>query len=178
MSDDALERLKRRNRPTVKSRDTSIVSSQDTQTSRNLDNEIAINIDNQISGKQKDEQGKTLIESKIESNIPEDKNDSKSDIQTSTHSDISTSRHQDIMLKTKQTTLRLEEGISKELSDLCKEAGFGREVFIEALFEYYQQHQDDLPEVMAEARKKAELRMEVANQKRAKSMMKKFNPSP
>ncbi len=171
MSDDALERLKRRNRPTVKSRDTSIASSQDTQTSRNLDNEIARNLDNQISGKQKDEQGKALIES----NIPEDKNDSKSDIQTSTHSDHSTSRYKYIMLKTKQTTLRLEEDISKELSDLCREAGFGREVFIEALFEYYQQHQDDLPEVMVEARKKADLRMEVANQKRAKSMMKKFN---
>ncbi len=140
---------------------------------RNLDNEIARNLDNQQSGKGGDDLGKTLIKS----NIPEDRSESKSDIQTSTHSDISTSRHKDIMLKTKQTTLRLEEGISKELSELCKEAGFGREVFIEALFEYYQQHQDDLPEVMAEARKKAELRMEVANQKRAKSMMKKFNPS-
>lgn len=172
MSDDALERLKKRNRPTVKSRDTSLISSQDTQTSSNLDNEIARNLDNLESGKGGDDLGITLIES----NIPEDRSKSNLDNQTSTHSDISTSRHKDIMLKTKQTTLRLEEGISKELSELCKEAGFGREVFIEALFEYYQQHQDDLAEVMAEAQKKAELRMEVANQKRAKSMMEKYSP--
>ena len=127
MSNDALERLKNRNRPVVKSRDTSLKDSPDISISRNLDTSI--------SGKQ------------------------------------------DISLKTKQTTLRLEERVSKELSELCKENGFCREVFIEALIEYYQNHSQDLKEVINEANKKADLRMEIANKKRAQSMMKRFNPS-
>ena len=135
MSNDALERLKNRNRPVVKSRDTSLKGSLDISTSRNLDNSIA--------GKQ----------------------------------NISNSGKQDISLKTKQTTLRLEERVSKELSQICKESGFCREVFLEALIEYYQNHSQELEEVLTEARKKADLRMEIANQKRAKSMMKRFNPS-
>jgi hypothetical protein len=99
------------------------------------------------------------------------------DVSSSRSLDTSTSKHQDISLKTKQTTLRLEEKISQELSELCQENGFCREVFIEALIEYYQNHSQELEEVITEARKKADLRMEIANQKRAKSMMKRFNPS-
>jgi hypothetical protein len=127
MSNDALERLKNRNRPVVKSRDTSLKKSPDISISRNL-----------------------------EERKPE---------------------KQDILLKTKQTTLRLEERVSKELSELCQENGFCREVFIEALIEYYQKHSQELKEVISEANKKADLRMEIANKKRAQSMMKRFNPS-
>ena len=157
MSDDALERLRKRNRPTVKSRDTSLISSQDIPTSEYPDKET--------SGKQKD----NLETISIKPGMNEDKGENYSTNQRS--------RHSDIILKTKQTTLRLEESVSEGLSEFCQEAGFCREVFIEALIQYYQRHEDDLGEVIDEARKKAKLRMEVANQKRAKSMMQKFNPS-
>lgn len=126
MSNDALERLKQRQRPTVKSRDASLISSS---------------------------------------------------------ADISTSRYQDAQkslaptepLKTKQTTLRLEVGLSERLSEVCQANGISREVFLEALFEHYEAEREARQEILAEAQKKASHRMQIANLKRARSMMQRFS---
>jgi hypothetical protein len=166
MSDDALERLKKRKRPTVKNRETHSISNQDIQISRYQDI--------QTLEKQED-QKVTFI--KPEQKNSEKKNSNDSTDQTSKYPDTSIPEQKDTGIKTKQSTLRLEERISEKLSQICQEAGFCREVFIEALIEHYHKHHNELGEIINEARKKAELRMEVANQKRAKSMMKKFNSS-
>jgi len=118
-----------------------------------------------------------------------------SNIQTSVSPDISTSRYQDIQipiapepqisqplepeqpLKTKQTTLRLEQGVGDRLQDLCRENGICREVLIEAMFEYSEVNPDALKKVLTEATNKNEQRQQVANLKRAKSMMERFGQS-
>jgi predicted DNA-binding protein len=111
---------------------------------------------------------------------------------SSTSQDISTSRRLDIEssntpavqqpstqetlkpLETKQTTLRFEKELSNRLHDLCRENDICREVLIEAMFEYCEGNSDALEAVLGEAVKKNEYRQQIANQKRAKSMMQRF----
>lgn len=130
---DALERLKQRNRPNVKSRDTSLNSgSPDTAIPRNL-----------------------------ESQIPEiQENQAPVSFQP---------------LQTKQSTLRLEQGVSSRLQEVCRENGICREVLIEAMFEYCEANPEFLSAVLSEAITKNEYRQQVANMRRAKSMMQKFS---
>ena len=205
MSNDALERLKNRNRPKVQSRDTSLSSSLDIEISEHPDISISrypdiqipsnqdisninteeipeefkgedksISLEVEISGHPSipisDSQEASLLESQ-----QEDKVITSSDIQTSRYPDIQISGLSNQSFETKQTTLRLEREISEDLSNICKEGGFCREAFIEALIEYYQTHDEIREEILELARKRADLRLEVANQKRAKSMMKRFN---
>lgn len=151
---DALERLKKRNRPTVPSRDASLTSntqpfvSQDISTSRYLDSQTSISPESQIAEIPEIPQ---LLESELlESEQP---------------------------LKTKQTTLRLEQGIGDRLQDLCRENAVCREVLIEAMFEYTETSADVLQKVLAEAKNKHEQRQQIANLKRAKSMMERFGRS-
>ncbi|WP_392476326.1 hypothetical protein [Nostoc sp. C110] len=130
---DALERLKQRNRPNVKSRDTSLDSgSPDTSTSRNQESQIPEVTENQA-------------------------NVSKQPLQT------------------KQSTLRLEQGVSSRLQEVCRENGICREVLIEAMFEYCEANPEFLSAVLSEAITKNEYRQQVANMRRAKSMMQKFS---
>lgn len=125
MSNDALERLKKRQRPNVPSRDASLSSpSQDISTSRYQDSEI--------SGKPSEQ------------------------------------------LLTKQSTLRLEASLSQRLSEVCQDNGLSREVLIEALFEHYSNNPDAWQAILAEAKRRGERRMQMANLKRAKSMMQRF----
>ena len=160
MSNDALERLKNRQRPTVKTRDASLTSrSADTSMSRCLDSEMS----EQLEGR------KPSTEGESSSGPP---------IQLSSSLDSSTSGLAENSLKTKQSTLRLEIGISESLSQLCKDNGISREVFIEALFQYYQADGEAWQQILTEAKKRADYRLEIANRKRAQSMMKRFNPSP
>lgn len=77
-------------------------------------------------------------------------------------------------LQTKQSTMRLEQGLSDRLQDLCRSHSISREVLIEAMFEYCESKPDVLDVVLAEAKQKNEHRLQVANLKRAKSMMEKF----
>ncbi len=130
---DALERLKQRSRPSVKSRDTSLASaSQDTSISR-------------------------LPETQIPE-IPENQGTvSKQPLQT------------------KQSTLRLELGVSSRLQQVCRENGICREVLIEAMFEYCEANPEFLSVVLSEAITKNDYRQQVANMRRAKSMMQKFS---
>lgn len=111
---------------------------------------------------------------------------------TSINQDISTSRNLDLQksdieavkelsiqevpkpLETKQTTLRFEKGMSDRLQELCRENDICREVLIEAMFEYCEGNEEALQAVLAEAKVKNDHRQQIANQKRAKSMMDRF----
>jgi len=77
-------------------------------------------------------------------------------------------------LKTKQTTLRMEKELSERLQTLCRGNGLSREVLIEAMFEYCECHSESLEAVLVAAQDKYEYRQKVANQKRARSMIERF----
>lgn len=77
-------------------------------------------------------------------------------------------------LVTKQSTLRLESGLSDRLQRLCRENAICREVLIEAMFEYCQANPEIEEAVLKAARAKNEHRSQVANRRRAKAMMKRF----
>jgi hypothetical protein len=70
--------------------------------------------------------------------------------------------------------MRLEQGLSDRLQDVCRDNGLSREVLIEALFEYGEAHPEVMRTVLKEAQLKNEHRQQIANLKRAKSMMEKF----
>ncbi len=175
MSNDALERLKKRQRPNVPSRDASLSSpSQDISTSRYQDTEISRDQDSEISGDQDSE-----ISGDQDSEISRDQ-----DSETSRDQDSETSRDQDTdteisgkppeQLLTKQSTLRLEASLSQRLSEVCQDNGLSREVLIEALFEHYSNDPEAWQAILAEAKRRGERRMQMANLKRAKSMMQRF----
>ena len=128
MSDDALARLKNRNRPVVENRDTSISVSQDISISGNQEKQVSTNQD-------------------IQNN--ED-------------------------LKTKQTTVRLEVGLSRRLQALCHEEDISREVLIEAMFEFLENNSKARSKILAAAKSKNDYRQQIANKRRAKSMIDKF----
>lgn len=79
-------------------------------------------------------------------------------------------------LQTKQSTLRLEQGMSDRLQDLVRQHGLCREVVIEAMFAYCEAHPRAMQAVLAESQTKQAYRQQIANQKRAKSMMQRFGP--
>jgi hypothetical protein len=134
-SNDALARLKSRNRPTVEIRDASLNSiSPDISTSGVLES--------QISGI---EEAVTEIQAPVKQE-----------------------------LETKQSTLRLEAKVSERLQIMCREQGVCREVLIEALFEYAENNPKALSKVLELAKEKNEHRQQVANKRRAKSMIEKF----
>lgn len=129
---DALERLKQRNRPSVKSRDTSLDTG---------------SLDTSIPRTQVSEIPETSLNQTTVSKQP---------------------------LQTKQSTLRLEQGVSDRLQDMCRKNGICREVLIEAMFEYCEANPEFLSVVLTEAIAKNDYRQQVANMRRAKSMMQKF----
>ena len=77
-------------------------------------------------------------------------------------------------LQTKQSTLRLEQGVSDRLQQLCREHSICREVLIEALFEMSETDPTLLAVVLAQAQAKNDHRQQLANQRRAQSMMQRF----
>lgn len=80
-------------------------------------------------------------------------------------------------LQTKQSTLRLEQGVSDRLQQLCRSQGICREVLIEALFEISETDSALLSVVLAQAQAKNDQRQQMANQRRAQSMMQRFGQS-
>ena len=78
-------------------------------------------------------------------------------------------------LQTKQSTLRLEIAASERLQELCRKNGICREVLIEAMLEYCESHSGLLQDILSAAKNKNEHRQQVANRKRAKSMMQRFS---
>jgi hypothetical protein len=181
MSNDALERLKKRQRPNVPSRDASLSSpSQDISTSRYQDTEISGDQDTEISGDQD-----TEISGDQDTEVSGDQDTEVSgdqDTEISRDQDTEISRDQDTeisgkppeQLLTKQSTLRLEASLSQRLSEVCQDNGLSREVLIEALFEHYSNDPEAWQAILAEAKRRGERRMQMANLKRAKSMMQRF----
>jgi hypothetical protein len=204
---DALERLKNRTRPTVRSRDTSLAStspdistprlleseapgvystslptSSDISASRHLDSKVPTSPE--VSGiSPLDASSSRTLDS--QSPREAELNQSRSlDVKNSVSADISTSLIAEAAtlgnlgaetgLKTKQSTLRLEQGVGDRLQDLCREQGICREVLIEALFEFGETHPDLLAVVLAQAKAKNSQRQQMANQRRAQSMMQRF----
>lgn len=162
MSQDALERLRNKVKPTVESRDLSPVSSED-----NLS-----------------EQGKHQVIS-----LPENQGDilssSNQDIEISSLQDMQISTNQtkpakenahqqNLDLETKQSTIRLEKELSLRLFQKCQSEEISREVFLEALFLYFENHKPMQTKVLQEARKRDQHRQEIANYRRAKSMIDRF----
>jgi hypothetical protein len=74
-------------------------------------------------------------------------------------------------LEVKNTTLRLETAIGKELQSLCQEQKICREVFIESMFLLVQSDPDLLARVLEGAQERQKRRTAVANHKRAITMM-------
>ncbi|MFN6502049.1 MAG: ribbon-helix-helix protein, CopG family [Nostoc sp. DedQUE01] len=196
MSDDALERLKKRQRPSVTARDASLSnssqgistsntqdisnsSSQDTSTSGYQDTLVSKNQTGSDSSSQDTSTSRYQDTKASDSQTSSDS--SNQDIFNSKSQDISTSRYQDAKvstppeLKTKQSTIRLEAELSERLSEVCKANGISREVLIEALFEHYSADPQVWQAILALAKAKGEQRMQVANMKRAQSMMQRFN---
>ncbi len=77
-------------------------------------------------------------------------------------------------LKTKQSTMRLEAGLSDSMQAICQDQRISREVLIEALFEYCEANPEAWQVVVTNAKLKADYRQKIANQRRAQSMMQKF----
>ena len=145
MTNDALERLRNREKPKVESRDLAeaMPTSNSLTPSNNLDVEISTPTDISKSS--------SLLPNQIlEQNAGE------------------------IDFATKQTTIRLEKQILQRISQVCQESEISREVLLEALFVNFENHKSIRPKIIKEARKRDERRKEIANQRRAKSMIKRY----
>ena len=92
------------------------------------------------------------------------------DPQISNSADISTN----LELETKQTTLRLEKALSSRLSQLCHQENISREVFLESLFLYFEEHKSIQAKVFKQAQLRDRHRHKIANYRRAKSMFERF----
>ena len=90
------------------------------------------------------------------------------DIQISTLPD-------EISFPVKQTTLRLEKGLSDELQGLCQREQICREVLIEAMFLELLGAPELREEIIARARERQRKRTAVANHKRALSMVQRVS---
>lgn len=144
MSSDALERLKNRVKPRVESREVAL-SPPKTETGLGESNPLATKTG-----------GSTETERVIE--IEREK----------------TSKEKELKLETKQSTFRLEKSLATRLNQECQNQAISREVLIEALFSHYEQNSAVQRKILPEAQKRHQQRTELANYRRAKSMMKKF----
>ncbi len=146
MSSDALERLKKRAKPRVESREVAL-SPPKTDNGWSENSPLAAKA-----------VGTTETERATEI-----------DSQT-------TSKEQELKLETKQSTIRLEKSLATRLNQECQNQEISREVLIEALFSHYEQNRAVQRKILKEAQKRHQQRTEVANYRRAKSMMEKFRP--
>jgi predicted DNA-binding protein len=153
MTSDALERLKKRQRPSVPERDISLTaprceSSLDTSTSRYLDS------------KNQDISESRILEAKS--------------LDTLESGNLEIKSPESLDIKTKQTTMRLDAGVSDRLQSLCQRYGISREVLVEAMFLHCEQENSVLEAVLSTAQQRNEQRLSAANRKRAQTMIEKF----
>lgn len=162
MNQDALERLRNKAKPTVQSRDLSTIPS-------------VINDEQSLISKPSLDRGTTI-------DIPDSSNQ---DTKISTTIDANTTSPPSVPipnglfsssmdLKTKQSTIRLEKELSQKISQKCQSEEISREVLIEALFVYFEDHKSIQSKVLLEARKRDKQRQKIANYRRAKSMIERF----
>ena len=155
MNQDALERLRNRAKPTVQSRDLSTIPSVS-----NNNPPIA-----QVDVTDVSDSGNQDVEISTSTDA----------IDTSSSTPISNGLASSSMeLKTKQSTIRLEHELSQKISQRCQSEEISREVFIEALFVYFDNHKSVQSKVLQEARKRDKQRQKIANYRRAKSMIERF----
>lgn len=77
-------------------------------------------------------------------------------------------------METKQSTVRLEKNLTQRINQLCQSEEISREVLFESLFLYFEAHNSAQNKILTEARKRDRQRQELANYRRAKSMIKRF----
>jgi|GEM_PF-834378 len=190
MNNDALERLKNKNRPVVQSRDASLDTpflldsgsiadtpspslDIDSSGSRRLDIEVAEIADCQVAGSAEIGSG---IENSSGSNSEVEANSQVLPTPETLEAQPAQIAKSALKgeLETKQSTLRLEAQISDRLHALCRGQGICREVLIEAMFEYCEVNPAVLNAVLTQASEKNDYRQDIANWRRAKSMMEKF----
>ena len=155
---DALDRLKKRNRPRVTPRDASLSNSPDIQTSRHTESEISIPQHASAPQAEAPASDATATPEPLESR----------------HIDTQASAPPDDEMQTKRSTFRLEAELIDRLHSFCRRQGLSREVLIEAMFEYMESHPEAMGQVVAEASQKHDYRQKLANRKRAEAMMQKF----
>jgi hypothetical protein len=97
------------------------------------------------------------------------------DISTPESLDKGVSKSQSKNLATKQTTIRLETKLLERVTKVCAKENLSREVLFEALFEHYEQDSEAWESILSQAKEKAGHRLAIANRKRAKTMMQRFN---
>jgi hypothetical protein len=192
MNQDALERLRNRAKPTVQSRDLSTIPSVsnneepvERETSLGVD-EVATNETERtdLSGEEISPFSSSSLAYDRDNNI-NISNSSNRDVEISTITEAKrTSRSSSLAdnelssssmdIKTKQSTIRLEQQLSLKLSQKCQEEEISREVFLEALFVYFENHKSIQSKVLQEARQREQQRQKIANYRRAKSMIERF----
>lgn len=154
---DALDRLKRKNRPKVQPRSTRV-----SQESKDIQNDRHIDVETQKA------------ESPLASAVQESRSE---DIQISRHRESrisSASLDQSEDIEVKRSTFRLEVGLISRLHRLCQDKGISREVMIESMFEYMEKNPAAMDQAVKEAEVKNARRQQIANRKRARAMIEKF----
>jgi len=144
MTEDALNRLRKRDRPEVPPRDPSLANPPQAPANLNI----------------------PAPEIK-EVKIPEIK---KVEIPRY----LDTNKPGSLEIETKQTTMRLERGISDRLQEICRQHGISREVLIEALIANFEKAEQDQSAILSDAIERNAKRVELANRKRAQTMIEKF----
>ena len=151
---DALDRIRQRTKPKVAPRDSSLIS----PTSQHLDTQTSRHIDVLTSALQGDNSGQV-------------------DALKSRHINIQTPKSPDDDFSTKRSTFRLESSLIERLHTRCRRHGLSREVLIEAMYDYMEDHPEAMEQVMTLAQEKHEQRLQLANRKRAEAMFRKFGDS-
>jgi hypothetical protein len=149
MSQDALERLRNKAKPTVTNRElpTSTLNETNHQTNTDVFNSNSQDIEISTLSEFESE---NIDSTKAESELPS------------------------VELETKQSTIRLEKGLSQRMTSYCQQEEISREVFLEALFVQFEKNKALQSKVLKEARQRDEKRRKIANYRRAKSMIEKF----
>jgi len=123
----------------------------------------------------------TLAPSEADTSTPTPQNSINTDTSTSRYQEAENFRLQGSKvvedLKIKQSTMRLEAEISDRLQEACRVNGLSREVLIESLFLQCESDLQVWQAVINEAKRRAEHRQQIANLRRAHSMMQKFGES-
>jgi hypothetical protein len=196
MNQDALERLRNRVKPTVESRDLSSIPSVNNH--QDLDNDEAsltkskqasqfhsgvsstFDAQNNIanSSNQDIEISTSKNRGRVKNASLTDRRRSTLDLEKLSSSSKSVGDEFDLSsmdIETKQSTVRLEKKLSQRLTQQCQSEEISREVFLEALFVYFENHKSMQSKVLQEARKRDGQRQKLANYRRAKSMIERFS---
>ena len=165
MNRDALERLRNKAKPTVQNRDLSAIPSVNNNRDKKSDS---------VEEKEKQDDKNISISNSSSLDIEIHIIQEASTTEPSHDKTFKKSYPDSMEIKTKQSTVRLEERISQKIARKCREEKISREVFLEALFVYFENHKSIHSKVLQEAKKRDAKRQKIANYRRAKSMISRF----